>query len=88
MARERRRRAGCWKCGRRMYRDEMVKIFGHGFQSGYKQKGALLYGAPVVVCPDCVEAVQEKNRQNNVYAIIALIVTAIVVFGLAAIIQQ
>jgi hypothetical protein len=71
-----------------MYRDEMVKIFSHGFQSGYKQKDPLLYGAPVVVCPDCAEKVQEKKRQNNVYAVVALILTAIFVFGLAAIIQQ
>lgn len=83
-----RRRASCWKCGRRMYRDEMVKLFGHGFQSGFKQKGPLLYVAPVVVCPECVEAVQEKNRKNNVYAIVALIVTAIFVSGLVAIMQQ
>jgi hypothetical protein len=68
-----------------MYRDEMVKIFGHGLQSGHKQKGALLYGAPVVVCPGCVEAVREKNKEGNILAVVAWIVTGIFVFGLAAI---
>jgi hypothetical protein len=87
MPRERRRRANCWKCGRRMYRDEMVKIFGHGLQTGHKQQGALRYGANVVVCRDCVETVREKNREGNVLAVIAWIVIAIVVFGLGAIFQ-
>ena len=72
---------------RRMYRDEMVKIFAGGLQSGYKQKGHLGYGAPVVLCPDCVETVQGENTKNGVYAIVALIVTAMIIFGLTAIQQ-
>lgn len=88
MAREQRPRASCWKCGRHMCRDEMVKIFAHGMQSGHKRKGPVMYGSDVVVCPGCVNSVQEENRRSNVLAIVALIVTTLVVFGMAAIIQQ
>jgi hypothetical protein len=46
-----------------------------------------MHGSPVVLWPDCVEEVREKNREGNVLAVVALLLTALFVFGLAAIIQ-
>lgn len=62
-----------------MYRDEMAKIFSHGLQNGYKGKGHMMYGNDVVVCPSCVPAVNEKNSQGNMIAIVIGVVGFLIV---------
>lgn len=82
-----RRKAKCWKCGNSMYRDEMVKIFAHGLQNGYKGKSHLTYGNDVVVCPSCVPDVKEKNKEGNMIAI-AIGVVGFIIALFIAIVQR